>query len=492
MNWIVQGIIIIYFVGMFALGILGKNKTKNTTDYYVAGRRVNGVFSALVYLTTLVSAGALVGWVSQAWQWGVYFIYAASAVTLATFLCWRLMGSKLPECSREMNLFTIPDFLEIRFESRAARLIASVILITFSVPLLVSQFKAIGILFHVVAGFSYNASVICFGVIVFLYVSFGGYFAVIYTDIVQGLLMLIGVLTLQTAAMREVGPMPVRQYAAVFPEGLVSWPGEGSAISPSFLTAFVLLTFFGALGAPNYIRGFYSIRGKKAYRQGFTIVISIVVFLEVIIVLLGLYGRVIFPDIDFADNVIYYMIEILLSPLPAGITLSALAAAIMSTMDSLLIQCASTVENDILSKTFHVNLTEKKRVAVAQITVAVIGSICVIWGLNPPDYLALLMYPAWGVLGLSFSWVFLLGLYWKRFNKAGAITAMATSAAAFTVWNALGNPLGIYHIQMALIVSVPATVISTLLTPPCSESTLRRFFPDGNRCAAAETGGGRK
>lgn len=170
MNYIVQAVILVYFVGMFALGILGEQRTKNTADYYVAGRQVNGFFAGIVYTTSLVSAGALVGWVSQAWQWGIYFIYAASAVTVATFLCWWLLGRKLCTCSRDLNLFTVPDFLEKRFESRTARLIASLLIITFSVPLLVTQFAAIGILFNVTTGLSYNAAVICFGIIVFLYV----------------------------------------------------------------------------------------------------------------------------------------------------------------------------------------------------------------------------------------------------------------------------------------------------------------------------------
>lgn len=73
MNYIVQAVILVYFVGMFALGILGEQRTKNTADYYVAGRQVNGFFAGIVYTTSLVSAGALVGWVSQAWQWGIYF-----------------------------------------------------------------------------------------------------------------------------------------------------------------------------------------------------------------------------------------------------------------------------------------------------------------------------------------------------------------------------------------------------------------------------------
>lgn len=294
MNYIVQAVILVYFVGMFALGILGEQRTKNTADYYVAGRQVNGFFAGIVYTTSLVSAGALVGWVSQAWQWGIYFIYAASAVTVATFLCWWLLGRKLCTCSRDLNLFTVPDFLEKRFESRTARLIASLLIITFSIPLLVTQFAAIGILFNVTTGLSYSAAVICFGIIVFLYVSFGGYYAVVYTDVAQGLLILLGVIILLTASVHRVGPSPQLQYQQIFPHGFISWPGADSPITPSFLVAF--------------------------------------------------------------------------------------------------------------------------------------------------------------------------------------ITSMVTSSITFVVWNALGNPLGIYHIQMALLVSVPATLIATLLTPPPRTETLSPFF----------------
>lgn len=366
--------------------------------------------------------------------------------------------------------------MEKRFESRTTRLIASLLILTFSLPLLVTQIAAIGILFSITTGLSYNAAVICFGIIMFLYVSFGGYYAVVYTDVAQGILILLGVIILLAASVHRVGPSPQLQYQQIFPHGFVSWPDENSPITPSFLLAFILLTFFGALGGPNYIRGFYSIRNRRAFRQGFTITVSIVVVLEICIVLLGLYGRIIFPEIDTADNVVYYMIQSLLPPLLAGIALAGLSAAVMSTVDSLLIQCASTVENDILTKTFRLGLSERRRISIARATVAIIGGICVFWGLNPPEYLAFLMYPAWGALGLSFAWVFFLGLYWRRFNKAGAITSMVTSSVTFVVWNALGNPLGIYHIQMALLVSVPATLIATLLTPPPRAETLSHFF----------------
>ncbi|MDD2482476.1 MAG: hypothetical protein PHC44_12125 [Lutispora sp.] len=151
-------------------------------------------------------------------------------------------------------------------------------------------------------------------------------------------------------------------------------------------------------------------------------IISIVVVLEVVIVLLGLYGKVLFPELTEPDMTIMTMMKQMLSPIGAGITLSALAAAMMSTMDSLL------------------------------------------------------LYPAWGVLGLTFAAAFYGGLYWKRFNAPGIITAMIAGSVTFVAWHLMGNPLGIYHIQAALIVSIPLTIIVTYMTPPTSDKVLAQFF----------------
>lgn len=142
--------------------------------------------------------------------------------------------------------------------------------------------------------------------------------------------------------------------------------------------------FFGALGAPNYIKGFYSLKGPKEQKRGFTMIMSIVCVIEVCIIVIGLCGKVLFPDLASPDQTVFMIIDSLLPPVLGGLVLAALAAAMMSTMDGLLLMCASTVENDILVRTFNKNLNEKQRMTVARITVLVIGAISIVWGLNPP------------------------------------------------------------------------------------------------------------
>ena len=174
MKWTILIILIAYFVAMSIIGLIANRKSKTVTDYYVAGRGLGGVITALVYMSSLVSAGALVGWTGQASSYGVWFIFAGCAVTIATYICWRLLSGKVMRLSKKLDLLTVPDFLEARFESRTARLIAGLILLIFTVPLMVSQFKAAGLLLNMVTGIDYKAAVILFGVIVFVYVAFGG------------------------------------------------------------------------------------------------------------------------------------------------------------------------------------------------------------------------------------------------------------------------------------------------------------------------------
>lgn len=481
MNWTPFIILIVYFAGMFVIGLIANKKSKTVSDYYVAGRGLPGILVALVYMSSLVSAGALVGWTGQASSYGVWFIYAGCAVTIATFLCWRFLSGKVMRLSKKMDMLTVPDFLEARFHSKTARLIAGLILLIFTVPLMVSQFKAAGLLLENVTGIQYETAVIIFGVLVFAYVAFGGYFAVVYTDAAQGGLMLFGILALIVTGLIAVGKVGSGnlgvEYGLANPGGNISWPTATSALTPFAFIAVLMNNFFGALGAPNYIKGFYSLKGPKEQKRGFTIIMTIVCVIEVCIVTIGLCGRVLFPNLDSPDNTVFMMIDTLVHPIIGGLILAALSAAMMSTMDGLLLMCASTVENDILVQTFKMKLSDKARMNVARITVAVIGIISIIWGLYPPDMLATLMYPAWGILGLTFALAFYGGLYWRRLNATGVCAGMAGGAIAFLVATLFPAIKG-YGIMFGLVGLVVCTLIGTFVSKPTPEETLRRFFPE--------------
>lgn len=286
---------------------------------------------------------------------------------------------------------------------------------------LVSQFKAAGLLLNMVTGIDYKAAVVLFGVIVFVYVAFGGYFAVVYTDAVQGGLMLFGIAALVITALIAVGGNLGEAYAARQSHWCRQLAHHRQRAYIHSLYRCTDEQLLWCTGRPQLYQGLLlPERPERAETRLYH-------DYEYRLCYRSLHhrhrpvrqGSV--PRSGSPDQTVFMMIDSLLPPVLGGLVLAALAAAMMSTMDGLLLMCASTVENDILVRTFNKNLSEKQRMTVARITVLVIGAISIIWGLNPPEMLALLMYPAWGILGLSFALCFYGGLYWKRLNAPGRL-----------------------------------------------------------------------
>ncbi|GAB3363520.1 sodium:solute symporter family transporter [Modestobacter lapidis] len=479
MNGTVATVFIVYFVAVFAVGLLAGRRTKGTTEsFYLGDRGISGPLTALTYLASMVSAGALIGWTSLSMLWGPFFIWVAVFFTLAIFLTWYLLGPRVMVLAKRVGAVTIPDFMHARFDGKSPRLLSSLILLVFLVPLLAANYFAAGLLIERLTPFSYTSGVWVFGALVFLYVAFGGFRAVVWTDAIQGLMLAIGASILLAVAVYEVGFGGLGgSLSESNPTGMVSWP-TGIEPGSSYFISFIMLNFFGAFGAPYFIVRFFSVRNARSLRSGFVLVMSLVAIMEIVVVLIGLYARALFPQLtEDPDSTFLVMAEELLPLFVSTIVLAALAAAMMSTIDSILLVLASTVENDIMTKTFNVSLSNHQRVLVARGTTLVIGVLSIIYALNPPELLAFLLYPAFGVLGLVFGLLFVGAVYWPRFNKPGALTVMIVAPVSFIVWNQLGNPLGLYHIQVALLCTVPAMLAVTYLTPPPPARVIEQFFP---------------
>jgi sodium/pantothenate symporter len=422
--------------------------------------------------------------------WGPFFIWVAVFFTLAIFLTWYVLGPRVMVTAKRVRAVTIPDFIHARFGGRSPRLLAAVILLVFLVPLVAANYFAAGLLIERLTPFSYTSGVWMFGVLVFLYVAFGGFRAVVWTDAVQGVMLAIGALILVVVAAYTLGLGGLGEgLTRENPAGMVSWPLD---IEPgsSYFVAFIMMNFFGAFGAPYFLVRFFSVRNARSLRSGFMLVMALVCALEIVVVLLGLYGRALFPGLtEDPDSTFLVMTEELLPVFFSTIVLAALSAAMMSTIDSILLVLASTVENDILTKSFNIALSNGQRVRVAQATTLALGVASILYALNPPELLAFLLYPAFGVLGLVFGLLFLGAVLWPRFNKQGALAVLIVGPVSFVTWNQLGNPWGLYHIQVALLCTVPAMIAATYLAPPPPASVVEKFFGSGDRARTRVSAG---
>src|SRR5690625_3357091 len=193
MSVTVAAVFLVYFGIVFAVGIWAGRRTVATTEsFYLGDRGISGPLTALTYLASMVSAGALIGWTSLSMLWGPFFIWVAVFFTLAIFLTWFFIGPRAMVLAKRIKAVTIPDFMHERFYGKSPRLLASLVLIIFLVPLLATNYSAAGLLIERLTPFNYVSGVWLFGAIVFIYVAFGGFRAVVWTDAVQGVMLAIG------------------------------------------------------------------------------------------------------------------------------------------------------------------------------------------------------------------------------------------------------------------------------------------------------------
>lgn len=484
MDRTIVGVLVVYYVAIFAMTVYANKRTHTAEDYYIAGGKLGPILSMGTYFATFISAGALVSWVSLANLWGMFFIWSGVVVAAASLMNWYVFGPKIMAFTKRFGATTLLDILHERFKNNTLRVVTAVMTVIFMVPLIVTQFKAGGMLIQMIAGIPYNTSVIIMGLAVALYVAIGGYLAVVYSDLFQGGLLFLGTVILFGAVLTKVGGITAlgQGYAALNPGGAVSWPSllAGSKIGSHAFFAWLVLPIFGAFGSPYQQVRFMSLRDNTALRRGFWMTAIAVVLVELMVPFLGIGGRVLFPELaSNPDITTFTLIKNLMPPLMAGILMAAISAAMMSTIDSILLVASSTVEHDIMRRGLRLEVSQKQRMWIARGVTLVIGVVSMIWGLKPPALIALLFYPAWGVLGLMFAILFTGAFFWKRFNAAGALAATITGPVSFMIWYRLATPrpFGLDPIEVAALIAIPAAIIGTYLAPAPDVPILQKFFP---------------
>lgn len=449
----------VYAVSLFVVGAYFTKRNETAAGFYLANRSFGPIITALTYFATYISAAALVGGTGMVFRIGPATSWYGLVSAIAVFVAWTKLGPKLKVLSAKKEYISIPDYFEDRFASKGIRPLVSIIMVLFLVPQMVSQYTAAGLLFQNFLGIPYNVAVIAFGAVVLIYAATGGYGAVAITDCIQAIVMVVGLLVLVPIILYLTG-VPIADFVALKPEATTIWP---TGTEGPELAVFCLLSFFGGMGSPMYLKRFYAINSIQSIKKGTKIAVCGVVFITLVQLVLGIGGRVMYPDIA-ADQVAITMMQNHLPRIAGMFVLTAFAAAMMSSLDSVLLEITSTFHHDIMKKTLKLNISESRSMGIARIITIIIGCISIFWGLFPPALLAWLFWPAWGGLGFVVGSLTVLGLYWKPFNKYGAITLSVVGVVTMLTWYALGHPFGINAFFVTLAVTLPLTVIVTLAT----------------------------
>ena len=427
-------LICVFFAIMIAVGVMCRKKATDVHGFVLGGRNVGPWLTAFAYGTSYFSAVIFVGYAGQfGWKFGIASTWIGLGnAAIGSLLAWVLLGRRTRIMTQHLSSATMPQFFEARFDSKALKLISSIIIFVFLIPYTASLYNGLSRLFETAFHVDYTVCIVVMAVLTAVYVIAGGYMATAVNDFIQGIIMLIGIIAIIAAVLNINGGFngSLAALAGVQDATVTETPGIFASFfgpDPLGLLGVVILTSLGTWGLPQMVQKFYAIKSENDIHKG--TVISTIFALVVAggCYFLGGFGRLF--DIDVAadgyDAIIPEMLS-RLSPLVFGIALILVLSASMSTLSSLVLTSSSTLTLDFINPVvMKGKKNDQKDLRIIRLFIAVfilISAVIAIiqYKLNV-TFIAQLMGLSWGALAGSFLAPFLYSLYWKRTTGASCV-----------------------------------------------------------------------
>ena len=486
----VLGAIAVYLIGMLVIGVL-YSKNNNSEDFYLGGRKLGPVVTAMSTEASDMSAYLLMGVPGLAMFCGVAEAsWTAIGLAAGTYLNWLLVAKRLRRYSEATGAITVPDFLARRFrdKSKVIETVGALVIIIFFVPYTASGFAACGKLFNSLFGFDYMKAMLLSAAVIVAYCALGGFMAASVTSLIQSIVMTLALVIVLFFGVNAAGGWAaVAENARSIP-GYLSLAASTDIVSKSagaytpIMVVSTLAWGLGYFGMPHILLHFMAVRDEnelKISRRGVAVVIGIVGFG------MARAGVIALPGTESeAENLIVRTAALIASNgvLPAivgGLILAGILAATMSTADAQLLAAASGVTQNLLLDVFGVKLSEKKNMLVARLTVVGVAVLGAIFASDPSSSIFRVVSFAWAGFGATFGPVMLLALFWKRCNRQGAIAGMIAGAVMIFVWKYLVAPLGgvfaIYELLPAFVISALVIVAVSLCTAKPEDEICAEF-----------------
>lgn len=470
MHWTVIIPLIIFVVIIFGIGFWSNRFVRSSdsflSEYFLGGRQMGGFLLAMTMMATYGSASSFISGPGVAYNTGFGWVLLALAQLPAGYFVLMILGKKFAIVTRKLKSITLIDFLRSRYESNAVVIISAVSIIIFLFASMVAQWVGGARLIESLTGMSYTTALFIFAAVVLVYVIIGGFRAVALTDALQGTIMVVGTIILLVGVVIAGGGIDsiMSKLVTENPE-LVSPYGVGHVYSPAYVSSFWILVGVGVIGLPQIAVRAMSYKNSKGMHRAIligTIGIATIMFG---MHLVGIFGRAVVPGIEIGDKVMPALTMDVLPPLLAGVVLAAPMAAIMSTVNALLMMVSSTIVKDVYLHYIKPDATENHIKKTSFIATTVVGILVVIMSFNPPDVIVWLNLFAFGGLEAVFVWPIVLGLYWRKANKFGAIASMVLGLAMYIVITQFApNIFGVHSVTFPVITSFIAFIIVSILT----------------------------
>ena len=476
----ILGTIVVYLIGMVAVGAyFSKNSGSNTDDFYLGGRKLGPIVAAMSAEASDMSSYLLMGLPGLAYFCGLSDVgWTVIGLGVGTYLNWLIVAKRLRRYSVIAgNSITIPEFFSRRYhdDRNILMCVAAIVILIFFVPYTASGFAAIGKLFNSLFGWDYMTSMLLGALVVIVYTVMGGFLAVSTTDLIQSIVMSTALVVVVFFGISTAG----------------GW--DAVIANASTLPGYLSMTSITDIVTKEVsVYGPITIVSTLAWGLGYFGMPHILLRFMAIAVLIGVIGYAMssagaiemFETNSAAESVIIRIAHLLsthgvFAAIIAGTILAGILASTMSTADSQLLAASSSVSENLVKGFFGVKLTEKQTILVARMTVIGISIIAIFLARDPNSSIFTIVSFAWAGFGAAFGPVVLFALFWKRSTKQGALAGMIAGGVMIFVWKFLVRPLGgiwnIYELLPGFIVASVVIVVVSLLSPAPEKSILDEF-----------------
>ena len=436
-----------YLLMMVIIGACCCNKNSSLQQYLLGGRGLGSWVTAISAQASDMSGWMLMGLPGAIYLGGMLDAWVAIGLTAGTLLNWIFIAPRLRVYTEKTSALTLPSFFARRFSdpSGLLRAVSSIIILIFFTIYAGSGLVAAGTLFNQMFGINYKISVLIGMAAVLIYTVLGGYLAVCFTDLIQGMLMVIAVIVVPAVAIQHIGWDSV--VAAGSSKNLSLLPNADNGI-PVMAIISCAVWGLGYFGQPHILSRFMSVKNVKTLPKSITIAMTWVIVSLAGVVLISFAGMAAVPGLagKESETVFIKLIMQFFNPYIGGIMLAAIMAAIMSTIDSQLLVSTSALTEDFYRRIVRRQASTTESVMMSRIFVVLITIFATIIALFPNDTIFGIVKFAWGGFGAAFGPVVIMALYSKKTTWISALAGMIAGTIVMLVWYFLGLNKYMYEI----------------------------------------------
>lgn len=481
-NWIQIGMAILYMVLLVCVGLYMSRKVKSSTDYWIGGRQIGPVATAISYSAAYYSTVAIIGGPPLYYMYGLGYssLELFLNVLLTGFVIFVIFAPKIRAVSERINSVSLSGYLAVRFRSNKIRLLCSIIVAIMMIPYAISVVKGIGDAMTAISGIPYEWAVIIVTVVCFGYLTTSGYWGASTVDLIQGFTITVAVLVTAGAVLFKTGGItPIIEYVAqneptkLTLTGGLSW---GTIFSYAGVWAFI------AFGQPQLITKFMGLRDGRTVSA----VIRVSVYWQIIYwiatAIIGVGALYLYQSAEFTniDLIAPSLAATFGGSIASGLFLCGALAAGFSTVAALVLTSSASIAKDIYEDYRSCEngtiVDPNKSIKLSRIVTGVVLLVVCLGSLRPLDFVWALATMSAGAVGAAFTAPIILGLYWKRATTEGCLAAIVGGSLLSIVWYFVGLSGVVHSFVPGTIFAFILMIIVSKMTKPLPQEHIDVFF----------------